>query len=122
MAKNRKFQHGTQIELNVSAVNGTGTSDLVKSGDPGVVTDLPFVALTDEDSGGLATVQTDGVFNLSVRGHDGTANAAVAAGQIVYWDNTNGELDVQTAGKRFGYALSAVSSGATTTIPVKVGY
>lgn len=121
MAKNRKFLHGWTFELNVSAVNGSGTSDLVKSGDPGAVGQLPFVALTDEDSGGLATVQTDGVFNLSVRGHDGTSNAAVAVGAVVYWDNTNGELDVQTAGVRFGIALGAVSSGATTTIPVLVG-
>lgn len=122
MAKNRVHEHGNQIKLNVSAVNGTGTGDLVKSGDPGAVGQIPFVALTDEDSAGLATVQTDGVFKLAVRGHDGTANAAIAAGAIVYWDNTNGELDVQTAGVRFGYALEAVASGATTTIKVKVGY
>lgn len=122
MAKNIIQPHGDQIRLNVSAVNGSGTSDLVKSGDPGVVGDLPFVALTDEASDGTATVKCNGVAKLNVRGHDGTANAAVAVGQVIYWDNTNGELDVQTAGKRFGYALGAVASGATTSIEVKIGY
>lgn len=125
MAKNRVQEHGLQIGINVSAVNGSGTSDLVKSGDPGAVGDIPFVALTDEDANGIATVQCDGVFSLAVFGHDGTANAAIAVGDIVVWDNTAGTLE-KTPGsagaKRFGYALGAVSSGATTTIPVKVGY
>jgi len=125
MAKNRVHEHGTQLKLNVSAVNGSGTSDLVKSGDPGAVGSLPFVALTDEDSAGLATCQTDGVFDLAVFGHDGTANAAIAAGDLVVWDNTGGTLE-KTPGSassvRFGYALDAVTSGATTTIRVKLGY
>lgn len=122
MATNRIFERGRQFEVDVSAVNGSGTSDAVQSGDPGAIGSLPFVALTDEDADGMATIQTDGVFELSVRGHDGTANAAVDAGEIVYWDNTTGELDVATAGIRFGYALEAVASGATTTVRVKIGY
>lgn len=122
MATNRIFERGRQFEADVSGVNGSGTSDAVQSGDPGAIGSLPFVALTDEDADGMATIQTDGVFELSVRGHDGTANAAVDAGEIVYWDNTTGELDVATAGIRFGYALEAVASGATTTVRVKIGY
>lgn len=122
MATNRIFERGRQFEADVSGVNGSGTSDAVQSGDPGAIGSLPFVALTDEDADGMATIQTDGVFDLPVRGHDGTANAAVDAGEIVYWDNTAGELDVATAGIRFGYALEAVASGATTTVRVKVGY
>jgi len=125
MAKNREFEKGTQLELVVSAVNGSGTSDLVKSGDPGCIGSIPFVALTDEDANGKASCQTDGVFNLAVLGHDGTAGAAIAAGDIVVWDNTGGTLE-KTPGSansvRFGYALDAVSSGATTTIRVKLGY
>jgi len=122
MATNQVYDEADQIPLNVSAVNGSGVGDLVKSGDPGVVGDLPFVALTDEDASGNATCKTNGAYNFAVRGHDGTANAAIAQGAIVYWDNTNGELDVATSGKRFGYALAAVASGATSTIPVKIGY
>jgi predicted RecA/RadA family phage recombinase len=125
LAKNQVYDEGVQFPLNVSAVNGTGTGDLVKSGDPGAVGNIPFVALTDEDSAGLATVKTDGVFDLAVLGHDGTANAAIAVGDIVVWDNAGGTLE-KTPGSassiRFGYALAAVSSGATTTIAVKLGY
>ncbi|WP_109507349.1 DUF2190 family protein [Nocardioides speluncae] len=125
MAKNREYERGTQIPLNVSAVNGSGVGDLVKSGDPGAVGQLPFVALIDEGTDGIATCQTDGVFRLAVFGHDGTANAAIAVGDLVVWDNTGGTLE-KTPGSassvRFGYALGAVASGATTTIPVKLGY
>lgn len=107
------------LELDVSAVNGTGTSNAVKSGDPGVAGGtIPFVAHTDEDAGGLATVFTRGVFNVAVRGHDGTADAAVAVGETLFWDNTNEELDVATGGEEFGIALDAVAAGATTTIRV----
>lgn len=122
MATNRIFEHGTQFEADVSAVNGSGTGSAVLSGDPGAIGDLPFVALTDEDADGMATIQTDGVFELAVHANDGTVGAAVAAGDLVYWDNTAGELDVAVAGIRFGYALEAVTSDATTTIRVKVGY
>lgn len=122
MAKNIVHKHGDQLELAVSAVNGSGVGDLVMSGDPGCVGDLPFVALTDEDSAGNATCKLNGTAKLAVRGHDGAANAAIAAGDIVYWDNAAGEIDVATSGTRFGYALQPVASGATTTIVVKIGY
>ena len=125
MAKNRVRIDGRYPRLNVSAVNGSGAADIVKSGDPGAVGQLPFVALTDEDASGLATGDTAGVYNLAVFGHDGTANAAIAVGDLVVWDNTGGTLE-KTPGSassvRFGYALAVVNSGATTTIPVKVGY
>jgi len=122
MAKNRIFEDGRYLELNVSAVNGSGTGDLVKSGDPGAVGVIPFVALTDEASN-LATVDTAGVYDLAVLGHDGTANAAIAAGDKVVWDNAGGTLE-KTPGSAnsvaFGVALEPVSSGATTTIRVKI--
>lgn len=125
MAKNRVRHLGRYLNLNVSAVNGSGASDLVMSGDPGAVGQIPFVAITDEDANGSATVDTQGVYNLAVFGHDGTANAAINPGDIVVWDNAGGTLE-KTPGSassvRFGYALGAVSSGATTTIPVKLGY
>jgi predicted RecA/RadA family phage recombinase len=123
MAKNERFDEGRKLSLNVSAVNGSGAGDLVKSGDPGAVGVLPFVALTDEDADGLATVVVDGVYDLAVLGHDGTANAAIAVGDKVVWDNTGGTLE-KTPGSggsvAYGIALGAVSSGATTTIPVKI--
>jgi len=126
MAKNRKIADSNITrQLNVSAVNGSGTSDVVKSGDPGAVGNIPFVAITDEGSDGIATVQLDGAFEVSVFGHDGTANAAIAVGDLIVWDNTGGTLE-KTPGSagsvRWGYALAAVTSGATTTILAQPGY
>lgn len=121
MATNRKFAdtHKTRA-LDVSDVNGSGTSNAVKSGDPGAVGSIPFVALTDEDSDGKATCQLDGTFRLSVRGHDGTSGSAGTIGEKVYWDNAAGEINVDTSGVPFGYLEEAVSAGATTTVAVMV--
>jgi predicted RecA/RadA family phage recombinase len=93
------------------------------SGDPVVCGQIPGVALVTEDSAGLTTVALDGAFNLSVKGVDGSGNAAVAAGDIIYYVAADTpKLSKKTSGVRFGYALAAVSSGATTTIAVEVGY
>jgi predicted RecA/RadA family phage recombinase len=123
MAKNQRYKHGSPLALNVSAVNGSGTGDLVKSGDPGAVGQIPIVALTDEDANGKATCATEGVYDLAVFGNDGTAGAAIAEGDKIVWDNAGGTLE-KTPGSAnsvpFGYALGAVSSGATTTIPVRL--
>lgn len=124
MATNRVYERGNQLKVAPDlCANAT-----VASGDPVAVGQLPGVALTDGDdtvaNGGEATVQFDGVFDLEVVGtsDDGTTGAAIGVGDIVYID-TDGTLNVDaTNGIRFGYALEAVSSGATTTIKVKVGY
>ena len=124
MATNRIFEKGTQL----SVVPDLAPNATVASGDPVAVGQLPGVALTDADdtvaSGGECTVQFDGVFDLEVVGtsDDGTTGAAIAVGDIVFLD-TDATLNVDTTnGIRFGYALEAVASGATTTIRVKVGY
>lgn len=95
------------------------------SGDPVVVGAIPGVALTDESDGGNSTGNTtialSGVWSMSVVGEDGSGNAAVGVGAIIYLDS--GELNVDDSnGVRWGYALEAVSSGATSTIKVLVGY
>ncbi|MEV2239518.1 DUF2190 family protein [Micromonospora sp. NPDC049891] len=95
-----------------------------QSGDPVICGQIPGVALTTEDSNGVTTVALDGVFELSVKGET-TTDAAIAVGAIVYYDSaaTPHKINADaTNGVRFGYALAAVSSGATTTIPVRVGY
>ena len=122
MATNRVHEDGRHLTIDVSSINGSGTGDLVRSGDPGVIGGIAFVAETDEGSDGKATVDTGGVYRLNVRGHSGAANAAVNVGDTVYWDNTNGELDNDAAGRRFGTALDPVAAGATTAIRVRVGY
>ncbi|MEW6223185.1 MAG: DUF2190 family protein [Chloroflexota bacterium] len=129
MAKNRRRADGRYLTLNVSAVNGSGAGDLVLSGDPVAVGQIPGVAIIDEVTDatkgtvGTATVDTEGVYALAVKGvNDVPANVAVAPGDIVYWDNALGELDLGPNGVRFGYALEAVLAGATTTILVRLGY
>ena len=70
----------------------------------------------------LIPMDTEGVYNLPVLGHDGTINAAIAIGDQVYLDPAADALlnvDV-SATIPFGIALEPVTSGATTTIKVKI--
>ena len=91
------------------------------SGDPVLFGEIPGVAVTDEDANGNTSIDTGGVYNLSVKGADDGGDAAIAAGDILYYDA--GEINADAVnGTRYGYALAAVNSGATTTIEVKIGY
>lgn len=93
------------------------------SGDPVRCGQTPGVALTAERADGTTTVAEDGVFSLSVKGVDGSGNAAVADGDILYYvDADTPKLSKKTTGVRFGYAKGAVTSGGTATINVEVGY
>lgn len=93
------------------------------SGDPVLCGQIPGVALAAEDTAGVTTVATNGVFNLSVKGIDQSGNSAVAAGDIIYYvTGDTPKLSKKNTGVRFGYALAAVTSAATATIPVQVGY
>lgn len=116
MAKNIVFEDGTQLAL--TCTDPTTPA----SGDPVLIGQIPGVALIAEGADGLTTVKTDGVATLSVKGTSGS-NAAIAAGDILYYVTGNTpKLSVTTSGVRFGYALEAVTSGATATIRVKIGY
>lgn len=118
MAKNRAYEHGNQI----SGIAATDPATPA-SGDPVLVGQMPGVSLTAEKADGTTTVQTDGVFNLSVKGIDGGGNSAVAAGDIIYYVTADTpKLSKKNTGVRFGYALGTVGTGATATIPVKLGY
>lgn len=93
------------------------------SGSPGVKGKIPGVCLGDTDGDGNVRLATAGVYDLSVKGVDGSGNAAIAIGDIIYYtDGDTPKLNVKTTGVRFGYALEAVSSGGTDTIKVKLGY
>lgn len=120
MATNIVLEHGDQFEANVSGVTGSGAGGLVKAGDPGVLGQMPFVALTDEDAAGLATIKTNGVADLFV---DAEA-AAVNPGDLLYFDAADAnKINNSSSGNvRFAYALGSVGNGATGTIPVKIGY
>lgn len=115
MAKNELYNAGDQIPLTVPA----GTI----SGDPIVDGQLPAVALIDRGTDGRASCKTNGVFLLPVKGIDASANAAVAEGDILYLVvGDTPKLSKKNTGVRFGYALAVVTSGATATIAVKVGW
>lgn len=122
MATNQVFVPGNRLSL-VCSQPATPAS-----GDPVLVGQIPGVALTDEAEGGNATgytsIQTDGVWDLSVKGENNAGNTAVAVGDILYYDSaaTVKINKDNTNGVRYGYALEAVDSGATATIRVKVGY
>lgn len=93
------------------------------SGDPVVVGQIPGVALIDRDADGKATITRRGAHLLSVKGIDGGGNSAVAVGDILYHTQADTpKLSKKATGVRFGYADEAVTSGATATIRVIVGY
>jgi len=93
------------------------------SGDPVLVGQIPGVAQTNERADGTTSITMKGAHRLSVKGIDGSGNVAVAAGDILYYTAADTpKLSKKATGVRFGYALAAVVSGATTTIRVKVGY
>ncbi len=89
-------------------------------GDPGLVGDRPCVLLTDQDDDGFATCQFNGSFRVSVKGEDGSGNSAIAVNGAVYYDSaaTVKINKDSTNGVRWGTAVEAVSSGATSTIVV----
>lgn len=97
------------------------------SGDPVVCGQIPGVALTDESAGGnptgSTTVALNGVFDLSVKGVDGSGNSAVAVGDIIYYVAADTpKLSKKATGVRFGYARETVGSSSTGTINVQIGY
>ncbi|MGH9196701.1 MAG: capsid cement protein [Acidimicrobiia bacterium] len=119
MAKNRVHLTGRYLSL---AATQPATP---VSGDPVLVINIPGVSLTAERADGTTSIQTDGVFNLSVRGETNAgAGSAVAIGDILYYDQPMGTpfLNKDTTGIRFGYALGTVTSATTATIPVKIGH
>jgi predicted RecA/RadA family phage recombinase len=103
---------GDTLTINLAAA--------ANSGDPVSVGFIAGVALNKSLTSSPYTVvmARRGVFRVPVKGHNGAANTAVNIGDRVY--HTAGEtfVDVDSAAKPFGYALEAVTSGATTTVRV----
>lgn len=121
MAKNQVFDDGDQF---AAACTDPATP---VSGDPVLIGQLPGVALINEDTDGLTTVKTNGVYNFSVKGvTTAAAGSAVAVGDLIYYVPGNTPKLSKASGDagavRFGYALGTVGSGSTATIPVKIGY
>ena len=112
MAQTKVFDDSTPLSL--------GVASTVVSEDPVLVGEIVGVALTDyRASDGKATVATRGVFNLSVKGVNDAGNVAVAAGDALYFvSGDTPKISKKKSGAFFGYAMAAVTSGATATIAV----
>ena len=114
MATN-KIQDGKTLRLTVGST--------VDAGDPVIVGgSIKGVALTDYSSAdGKATIDTEGVFDLSVKAVNDAGNSAIAIGDRLYYVSTDTpKLSKKKSGVPFGIALETVSSGETATINVKL--
>lgn len=113
MATN-KVQDGRILRITVGST--------VDAGDPVVSGAIRGVALTDYDStDGKAEVETQGVFDLSVKGVDDAGNSAVAVGDKLFYTSADTPvLSKKKSGDFFGIALEAVLTSATGTINVKL--
>lgn len=80
------------------------------------------VATGGKDSAGKFVIQRRGVYNLSVKAVNNAGNVAVAVGDAIYYDDaeTPALCKDNTNGVFFGYALAAITSGSTATIPVEL--
>jgi hypothetical protein len=112
MATNRVYARNSPLSVTVSSPT--------VSGDPVVVGAMGGgVALTDYDAvTGKATVDFEGVYDLSVEAVDDAGNSAVEEGDALYY--TAGVLSKDSSGVFFGYALEAIDSGETDTIHVRL--
>ncbi|SRR6266567_672967 len=121
MASNRTRVLGRTLKVTPTDSQGT-TPGTPSAGDPTVCSLLTGVCLNGTATDGTAIIDRMGVYNLAVKGENESGNAAIAVGDIVYFDLEAHYLNSDaTDGVRFGYALAAVASGATTTIPVALG-
>ena len=118
MAKNEVFRDADRLQVACS----DPTTPV--SGDPVVYGQRPGVCEVSEDAAtGLASVKFSGEFTFSVKGIDGSGNSTVAEGDILYYvSGDTPKLSKKATGVRFGYAAGGVTSAATATIPVIIGY
>jgi predicted RecA/RadA family phage recombinase len=119
MAKNRARHLGRKLWMRVADINGSGAGNLCKSGDPGIIGVLPVVCLTDEDADGNASVDTMGVYNLTV-----TPTADIAEGDPIFWDNAAGTLGDDNTDDLYGVLVQKggmlLADGAAV-VEVRVG-
>lgn len=103
MAKNY-VQEGDVIDY----ANASGST--ITSGTPVLIGARLGVALADIANGATGSVQVEGVFTVTKLGTD-----TVAAGALLYWDNTNKRLTTTASGNTLaGFAVAAAGSGVIT--------
>src|SRR5437016_3747594 len=114
---------GQVVSVVASGLTHPSHSDnLPHSGDPVVAGILVGVAgESAATSTSLIDVETAGVFKLSVTATDSGGNSAVVLGDQLYIDGSSAVITKDSSKTAYGIALGAVSSGATASIPVKLG-
>lgn len=113
MATNLKQGKGLVIQHTNVSGSDIESNDAVLLGDQG----LKGLALEDIANGASGSVMVPPGFIIShsVLGHDGTANAAVAIYDKVFFTAGEAFFDVDAAATFMGYTLGATASGATET-------
>jgi predicted RecA/RadA family phage recombinase len=102
-------------EMQMPTVTGAKSNDAFVVGDF-----LPCVLLTDAGAASPynAVVATEGVFKLSVKGHNGSVDIVANVGDALHWTDKDTALDKDSSKAFFGIALEAVGSGETKAIAV----
>lgn len=112
MSKNY-VQEGKHLTLDVGG-------DL-KSGDPVVVGGISGVLMVDADATThMATVDTQGVYALSVKAVNDSGNSAISVGDPLFYvsGDTPAISKKGSTGTLFGYSLGVVEAGTTATVNV----
>lgn len=121
-------RHVTVLESDL--IHPAHSGGIVNKGDPVVfgTTGLEAVGVAfggedDTVAGDLIAVDTEGIWNLDVVADDDDGGSAVAGGDVIYINKTDGVLSKISAPAtqiKFGYALGIITSGNTEAIAVKV--
>jgi predicted RecA/RadA family phage recombinase len=115
MSTNQVFDKGDAL----SVVTTDPASPV--SNDPVLLGQLGGVAQTSKRADNTTSVAFVGVFNLSVKGVNGSGSTAIAAGDTIFYvTGDTPKLSAKATGVKYGTALDPVTSGATTTIRVRL--
>ena len=90
------------------------------SGDPVILEKMTGVCLGDTDAtSGKVVVDTEGIYDLSVKAINDAGNVAVADGDMIFYVvGDTPVLSKKASGVFFGYAREAIATGTTATINV----
>jgi hypothetical protein len=117
-------RHLTFLESELTHPSHTDT--FVEKGDPVLVTGGQIIGVSFKEAAAATdyvTIDTEGIWNLSVVATDDGGNSGVVPGDRIYINTTTCILSkIATAASQlpFGYALGTITSGQTATIAVKV--
>ena len=104
-----QFKHGDPL-----MVDHTPSGAAISAGQVVVLVDTVRVAHRDIADGALGALAAKGGVYLCAK----ETGVAFADGDIVYWDDTNNNLDKTNTNKKFGTARGAAASEATSALAV----